>query len=98
MGDPDLPHESGNRLVSSSTTDLLQKLNQSIKSVEQEITLQQAIVHMVNLKVLMNPLTKPSTSLKFSLGFTPITHYFHHSSPWRISYCRWETIMQEIQK
>ena len=88
MGDPDLPH----RLVSSSTTDLLQKLNQSIKSVEQEITLQQAIVHMVNLKVLMNPLTKPSTSLKF------ITHYFHHSSPWRISYCRWETIMQEIQK
>ena len=71
MGDPDLPHESGNRLVSSSTTDLLQKLNQSIKSVEQEITLQQAIVHMVNLKVLMNPLTKPSTSLKFSSS--PIT-------------------------
>ena len=73
MGDPDLPHESRNRLVSSSTTDLLQKLNQSIKSVEQEITLQQAIVHMVNLKVLMNPLTKPSTSLKFSLGLSPIT-------------------------
>ena len=43
--------ESDSKLMSSSTTDLLQKLNQSIKFVEQEIRLQQAVVHMSNLKV-----------------------------------------------
>ena len=46
--------EGGAKLVSSSTTDLLRKLNQSIKSVEQEMLLQQAVVHMSNLKVLAN--------------------------------------------
>ena len=39
------------KVMSSSTTDLLQKLNQSIKSVEQEIRVQKAVVHMSNLKV-----------------------------------------------
>ena len=43
--------ESDSKLMSSSTMDLLQKLNQSIKFVEQEIRLQQAVVHMSNLKV-----------------------------------------------
>ena len=41
------------KVMSSSTTDLLQKLNQSIQSVEQEIRVQQAVVHMGNLKVLV---------------------------------------------
>ena len=41
------------KLVPSSTRDLLQKLNRSIKSVEQEMLLQQAAVHMSNLKVLI---------------------------------------------
>ena len=46
--------ESEAQLVSSSTRDLLQKLNQSIKSVEQEMLLRQAAVDMSNLKVLTN--------------------------------------------
>ena len=43
-------------LMSSSTANLLQKLNWSINSVEQEIRVQKAAVHMSNLKVLVNHL------------------------------------------
>ena len=53
--------EGDSKLMSSSTTDLLQKLNQSIKSVEQEIRVQQAVVHMTNLKVLENVFANPRT-------------------------------------
>ena len=52
MGDWTAKSEA--QLVRHSTRDLLQKLNQSIKSVEQEILLQQAAVDMSNLKVLTN--------------------------------------------
>ena len=53
MGDNQAEGEA--KLVPSSTRDLLQKLNQSIKSVEQEMLFQQAAVHMSNLKVLKMP-------------------------------------------
>ena len=61
----DTTDECEANLVSSSTTDLLQKLNQSIKSVEQEIRVQHAVVHMSNLKVLENVSANPMSAETF---------------------------------